>query len=460
MARPTHPLVARWRRAARAAAASESAALPASWGAAKLLVVAALSPLLGAIVAVRALRATVRAGELLDAFPDVVARVARGVEVDHPDLPGRALQVARRPACGRYVITSDLHRSTAGALDVPRRQGTDHILDAAMARYAADGWTLVENGDIEDFWVTGGSAYGVVYDVARLVANALPARWRRRVLPEIYGDHLDRIVADNEEAYRRIAESFGPERYVRIVGNHDDPLLDPRVVARLRRHLPVTTVYDALVLDGPAGAVGVVLHGHQTDAWNLPGRDLLGKFATWLASAVVDAPFVRTTPGLPGPEAAAALVGGRQPDRLMPVGRHLGVNGALYSLDEVRLWDAWRRRFGFSGAAGERRGPALVLGHTHVPLADPVAPGADPADPSGAWWAYLNSGCGVLPEVVTAVEWDGTVDPERPELRLVVWRYGTDAHDAGGGGRPVVREELARPHGSTTLRRRGVEVSA
>ena len=66
----------------------------------------------------------------------------------------------------------------------------------------------------------------------------------------------------------------------------------------------------------------------------------------------------------------------------------------------------------------------------------------------------------MLWEAVTLVEWDGTSDPDHPTLRLVVWRFA----DADGDpeqcdrppvtvcdGRPVGREELVRPHGSSTL---------
>ncbi len=325
-----------------------------------------------------------------------------------------------------------------------------------MAHYASDGWTLVENGDVEDLWLTGGSAYGVAYDLGRLAANLLPTATRDEVLAEIYGDHLDRIVDNNRDAYDLLRDAFGPDRYLRLVGNHDDALLDERVVDRLRRHLPGVAVWDVLVLDGATQPAGAVLHGHQTDAWNLPGRDFLGKFCTWLASALVDAPLVRATPGMPDLEQAATLRSGHLPDKLTSVGRWIGVNLDLYSLDEVRLLDAWRRWFGGGPGPGTSDGPVLVLGHTHLPLVDPLVPDVDAATPDASWAGYVNSGCGVLWEAVTCVEWDGTDDPDHPVVRLVLWRFAVDGTENASpttmcDDRPVIREELVRPHGSSTL---------
>lgn len=464
-------MLSRWRRLAARARELDAApegspearlvdVLVGAWGAARLLVVAPVTPFVAAAMFVTAVRATAWTQGLIERFPATIDTLLRGGAGHQPDLPGRTLRVTRRSAGGRFVITSDLHRCMAGGLDWPRAQQTDRLLQVALEHYAAEGWTLVENGDVEDFWLTGGSAYGVVYDLGRLVANLLPAGSRDEVLPELYGDHLDQIVDNNRDLYRTIAEAFGAERYVRLVGNHDDAFLDERVVARLRAHLPDVEVWDVLVLDGDAGAAGVVLHGHQTDAWNLPGRDFLGKFCTWLAAALVDAPLVRATPGMPDLEQAAKLRDGHLPDRLTAVGRFIGVTLDFYSLDEVRLLDSWRRWFGGGPGPGTAEGPVLVLGHTHVPLIDPLLPEVDPAGPSASWEGYANSGCGVLWEAVTLVEWDGTSDPDHPTLRLVVWRFA----DADGDpeqcdrppvtvcdGRPVVREELVRPHGSSTL---------
>lgn len=468
MPRAPHPLLSRWRRLAARAVELDAApagtpearfveVLVGAWGAARLLVIAPLSPLVAAAMAVEALRATAWTARLIERFPATIDTLLRGGSGEQPDLPGRALRVARRPAGRRYVITSDLHRCIEGRLDWPRAQHSDGLLAAALAHYADEGWTLVENGDVEDLWLTGGSAYGVAYDVGRMVANLLPRAARDEVLPHLYGDHLDRIVDNNRDVYRLIVDGFGPERYVRLVGNHDDALLDERVVDRLRRHLPEVEVCDVLVLDGDAGPAGAVLHGHQTDAWNLPGRDFLGKFCTWLATALVDAPLVRATPGMPDVEESATLLGGRLHDRLTSVGRRIGVTLDFYSLDEVRLLDSWRRWFGGGPGPGTTAGPVLVLGHTHLPLVDPLVPDVDPSAPRASWANYLNSGCGVLWEAVTCVEWDGTDDPDDPVLRLVLWRFAADdeLRDRPGvavcDGRPVIRDELVRPHGSSTL---------
>ena len=42
------------------------------------------------------------------------------------------------------------------------------LYPTVLRGYADDGWHLIENGDVEDFWMVGGSTWGTVYDLARL----------------------------------------------------------------------------------------------------------------------------------------------------------------------------------------------------------------------------------------------------------------------------------------------------
>jgi len=210
-------------------------------------------------------------------------------------------------------------------------------------------------------------------------------------------------------------------------------------------------VHDFVALDAdgpgtePGVGVGVITHGHHTDGWNAPHRAGLGKFGTWTGSAILDTPKV-ANPGVPDLMETGRLLAGRAPNVLTAVGRRLGANRELYSLDEVLLHRSWRQRWPVASASSDAVDePWLLLGHTHVPLSEPrdVATG-------DVWTRYANSGAGIFYECLTGIEWDGTRDPRHPDVRVVVWRYAdlepaSDAEViAQVGDRAVVREVLAR----------------
>jgi len=219
-------------------------------------------------------------------------------------------------------------------------------------------------------------------------------------------------------------------------------------------------VHDFLLLrDGadPGATVGVVSHGHHTDAWNAPLRAGLGKMGTWLGSALLDVP-VSDNPGLPDRDETDRILGGKLDDVLTRVSRRFGANREQFSLDEVLLFDAWRAAWPVDDTAPDDPAaapdePWLVFGHTHVPLRAPL----DPAS-RRAWSRYANSGAGIFYECVTGVEWDGRDDPQHPVVRLVAWRYADrDAEPPANGAvawhgtRAIVREVLDRVPPSDVL---------
>ena len=217
------------------------------------------------------------------------------------------------------------------------------------------------------------------------------------------------------------------------------------MVDHLQRHHPGLEVLDALVVGDGSGPAAVVTHGHHVDAWNAPDLAWLGRLGTWLACALEDLPLLGVSPGLAGPEQTRRLLDGTHPDLLTVVSRAFGANRDMYSVDEELLFRAWRRRWGRPGSADVVDGPALVLGHSHLALAGPRSP----AD-GGRWARYLNCGSGVLPRLVTAVEWDPAEPDQRgwPALRLVAWAWAEDVPEAepvgeAPDGRAVVRVVLA-----------------
>lgn len=416
-----------------------------SWGLARLAALVAASPLLAPAVAAVAARTTARTLRLLDDYPAVIDAVLAG---ERPPLPdGSTPRVDRVPASSRWFVSSDLHRCVPGTVDWPGHQHTRRLYELALGSYAERSWGLIENGDVEDFWLAGGSAYGVVYDLTRLASGAWPGPWGRRTAAELAVGHLGRIVANNRAVYDLIEHGFHRHgRYRRLIGNHDDVLARPELRAALAEVHEGIEVLDHLVLEDSDGAgVGLVTHGHHVDSWNAPGHAWLGKLGTWLGSALLDAPLAGN-PGIPDDEETATLLEGRLPDELTRVSRLFGANRDLYSVDESLLFDACRRHWAPDGARDLEGGPWLLLGHTHLPLVRPVDPPT-----GGVWERYVNSGSAVFNECLTGIEWDGSADPHRPEVRLVAWRYaergrpvGDEAVVAHDGERAVVRDVLAR----------------
>ncbi len=94
--------------------------------------------------------------------------------------------VDRAPAADRYVITSDLHRGPAGTNDWPGLQDTTALYAALLDWYGDQRWSLVEDGDVEDFWMVGGSTYGLVYELGRWIGHAWRAPSGRRLLRAVY----------------------------------------------------------------------------------------------------------------------------------------------------------------------------------------------------------------------------------------------------------------------------------
>lgn len=404
----------------------------AKWfGMVKVVVSTLLSPLM---LVVLALRVRVNASR---AVRDA-AGLATGLLRSEPVMPGHAGQrIAHLDGRRRILFTSDLHRGPPGGADLPAAMGTKELYAEVIGGYHLAGWSLVENGDADDFWYVGGSTWGVAYEVLRNLAGAL-GPFGRSLRRRVYAEHLNRIVANNAAAYEVIAALAREDRYARTVGNHDDVMSDPDLVAALCRLAPGSMVASTLVLDGPDGVVwGVVAHGHGTDGWNAPGRSILGKYMMWLANAFDDAPGV---PGVaPQPsaeETTIALLEGRVRNHLMDVDRGWSTNRRFDSMSELLLAE---NAPGF-GSPDSTRQPWVLLGHTHVPK-------LDPADDEGkVWYRYANSGSGVLPGAMTAIEWDGTGD--EPVVRLVLWRFDPDA----GGLEGHVLEPgpdhrlIARPH--------------
>lgn len=414
----------------RTAAPPSDPGTPATvWAATKAALGLAASPLTVPAVTVAAMRTARATSARIEAFPEHLHALAEGRPAT---LPGDRTQ--RHSSAERYLITSDLHRCIAGRLDWPSRQRVKDLYRDVLLGYADEGWSLIENGDVEDFWMVGGSTWGAVYDLAYLTGGTVgPGRVaaRRRIVCE----HLDRIVDNNASIYEVLRDRYcATGRYLRTMGNHDDVFADDHVTGHLASHLPGVEMADTILLapdgsgpdEGIAGVQAVVAHGHLTDSWNGHGFAVLGRYITWLATGLDDLPGVRSVDALPDHGQLRRLLDGGASNRLIEVDPRYGGNRRFDSLDEQRLFERLHR---------DRPGgdwPWLVYGHTHFPMLRPLNAGGEPV-------RYANSGCGVLAGAFSALEWHGD-DPDDP-LHLVVW------HDTPDGPR---RTELV-PDGATLV---------
>jgi len=400
------------------------------WAVVKLVVATATGPIWSTAIAARAWTNHRRAKELTGRYPDQLTAL---IDDRQPLGPNNDYLVV--PAELRAFISSDLHRCIQGRIDHSARLDTKHLYEAMLDHYADARFHLIENGDVEDFWMVGGTAEGTLYDISRIFAGPVPGRFGRRLRTRIRNRHLDRIVDNNLGIYRRVRNRYSAEgRYWRTIGNHDDVYADASLRRHLGTHLPGVRPVDHLVLRDRGGTTrAVVSHGHHTDGWNAPGRANLGRLASWAACMLTDLPFLSAPEGLPTREESDAILAGTAANSLVEVDPLFGANRHYDSLDEELLFSA------ISPHLDQPPRPWLLFGHTHFPVYEPQS------RTGRVWRRYANSGTGLLWGVVTGLEWDGT--GEEATVRLVAWSWATEdtpeerivRHHRGRG---VARTEL------------------
>jgi hypothetical protein len=168
--------------------------------------------------------------------------------------------VRRVPAQGRFVVFSDHHMGFPGSRhDGFRTSGNSELYAHALTQYADAGFTLVENGDVEEL---------VIHEPMAPPPEAeLTARreWRK--------GQLAQVIANHRALYEQINTQFLEQgRYVRIAGNHDQDLQDPAFLEILRTVYPtLERVDDFLVIEADETAPAFVIgHGHHFDTASTP----------------------------------------------------------------------------------------------------------------------------------------------------------------------------------------------
>lgn len=406
--------------------------LPMAWGIIKLavvgyiLVAAGLALVLGGMLwwllpaaALSVLLCTANKKEWGETYGVVLRDIVAGT----PQMQA-AYRTTRLPGAGKYFITSDHHRYPAGNLDTFAEMGSSKLYQDMLKHYAATQWTLIENGDMEDFWLRGGSARGVVFDIA----STLPSP----VADAIYEDGashaavrnlLARTILNpvNTQVYADVRTLFHDHgRYQRIAGNHDGAYQFEDVVETLRTVYPDLVMNDVVVLEG-GGTTAVITHGHKTDAWSSDSCSFIGEAFVSISSAIRDVSTGWWAPGVKAPQDTFDLWDGKRHNEMMgPPAFNETLGASLDSdfstMNEVALFDAVRRVY---PEASHR--PYVLLAHTHGPLVEPQRPGD-----AERWSRYYNDGSGLYWHMITGLEWEwnGT-DPE-PHVRLVAWRYADD----------------------------------
>ena len=168
---------------------------------------------------------------------------ARNAPFSLPDQQriGRALQRALTRArqynsislgsSHRYVIFSDHHRGAGDEADDFRDCKETYI--KALDEYNQRGFSLILLGDVEELWEND--------------------------IPEVMATYPDVIESE---------QRFYPERYLRLVGNHDNPWeIEDNVIRYLAPYFPGIRIYYSLIFrfqDGPDTSGEIFLaHGHQ-----------------------------------------------------------------------------------------------------------------------------------------------------------------------------------------------------
>lgn len=157
-----------------------------------------------------------------------------------------AARIVEFDASSKFVFLSDQHRGDGSRADEFAKNKV--IFTRALGHYLDEDYTLVELGDNEDLW-------------------EFP--------------HIRHIVKANGMVYARIKRFYEAGRYIRLFGNHDAQLADPRYVRQNLSQapdplsgemvplLPGLKVEEAVRLrHAETGQEVVVVHGHQGDFSN------------------------------------------------------------------------------------------------------------------------------------------------------------------------------------------------
>ena len=197
-----------------------------------------------------------------DTFAATVKGVAPSQELGHR-------YVLRQSLTGRnYVIFSDHHWAHDGNRQkFFNETGNRELYIEILGRYFDAGYTLIENGDVEEMIIFDPSVEEIT---ARAGMNDVQLKAHR----ELKRARLfDEIVnhPKNKALYAAVRKFHDAGRYIKIAGNHDYNLQEGAAYDNLKKVFPnIPKPYDYVLLESGGKVAYAVLHGHQFDTSTTP----------------------------------------------------------------------------------------------------------------------------------------------------------------------------------------------
>lgn len=216
---------------------------------------------------------------LSGAVDDAYAALTDIVAGRNPKDPIGLSRVARTRA-DKLVVFSDHHMTDRKHRHDYFRTFNFDLYLAVLRNYGNAGYTLVENGDVEEL---------VIFEPTSKEAERRRKLVRRPTLglddvgelnwDELAGvrletriGQLERILSDNAVYYDTVRTLFGKDRYLKVTGNHDR-YSDSRLTGMIETAFWPGVVHDTVLVDRPIGPERtatyhprfVLVHGHQFD---------------------------------------------------------------------------------------------------------------------------------------------------------------------------------------------------
>lgn len=347
-------------------------------------------------------------------FGDEEATVLQGI-AEHNSRLREEFKIASIPANSKYAVFSDIHMYVGGDLDFFNNNGNSEIYRHALQQYAQNNYHLIENGDVEDFWMRGGSSKGLIL----MISSCLPwpyfsDTFESMACRSANQVHALNVFMNNATTYASIRASFHKNnRYTRLIGNHDDVWADSEMEPVMDVFYPGIEVNDYCTLEnaGTGETEAILAHGHQSDIFNMSMCNFAGKALTNLASVVHELSFGEWN------------LFSKSKEKWVEEWADKGFNDELQeinllefeSFSEYDLYKGLEDSYG-----GSPKQPYLILGHTHNPKDNAGVPNFMFSD-QWNWNEYSNSGTvGMWEEIVVGLE------VELPVVRVVAWKKESD----------------------------------
>jgi len=279
------------------------------------------------------------------------------------------------PISGKYVIFSDLHMCS-----LPWQEDrydyfyyNRELYTDALNHYLEKEYTLIENGDIEDYWGYLSVAENMMETITK---NSLDCKWLEEWWQNTIEDYKGHYILRNQFHQKR--------RYVRIRGNHDNLWHSEDLLNKyLRSELPDLEVYETALI----GDKYMILHGHQVDKSNRDSTFGIGYNYAYLGITAESVDFL-------GNNIDTGFFGKKKPEEGWkgnpPNQNHLysytiyGGDITGMTANSEKYADLSEKLFG--------KGMSVVAGHVHGPKFQPNGSNT------------YNTGCGVYEGVIYGVE--------------------------------------------------------